>query len=157
MPRGKKQRRPPRSPEEITATLTTFAKGVEDATPAWLDAFMERQRVLLERFHEKDEEGDYKASVFEQTRIHASLAAAESNLMRFAAIREQIAVAKGVSHLVGRESQTTNHLTLNFSPGATPEQKAMLERLYLASVAGKEIEATPILQIPAAVSDAKAS
>jgi hypothetical protein len=148
LPRGKKPAR--RAAPSQTVQITKFADRVEQACPAWLDAFEERQAVLIERFHERDDEGNYKASPEQQASIHRVLTIAESSLMRFACVREQVAKEKGVSQYMEREGQTHNHLTLNFAPGMTPEQRAYAERLYLASMSGKEVEAPPVLTLPAA-------
>lgn len=152
MPRGKKPR--PNPVASPISAIKQFAMRVEECTPELLDAFLERQRVLVERFHEKDENGDYKATAIEQASIHRSLATAESNLMRFAVIREQIAKERGVSHFMERE-HTTNNLTLNFAPGMTPEQRAYTEKLYLASMSGKEVGAAPPLVLEARPEPAK--
>ncbi len=141
MPRGKKS---PRKGPTQSQQIAQFAARVEEATPKWLDAFEERHAVLTERFHEKDDDGKYVASVAEQGQLHKTLSLAEASVMRFAVIREQVAKEKGVSHFMERDS-TTNNLTLNFAPGMSPEQRAYAEKLYLASMSGKEVDAPPLV------------
>ena len=111
MPRGKRP-----SPRKVTQSemISAFAGRVEQAAPAWLDEFMERQRVLLERFHEKDDEGNYVCSPSEMSRIHQTITASTSDMMRFAALREQHMKAKGLSAYAERDG-TQNHLTINYA------------------------------------------
>lgn len=152
MPRGRK---PAPIKKPSSTTILAFAAKVEQATPEWLDGFLERHRVLVERFNERDAEGNYVATVEQQAQIHKTLTTSEAKLMEVAVIKAQIAKEKGVSHFMEREGSTHNHLTLNFAPGMTSEQRAYAERLYLASLSGKEVEALPLH--PASVKDAEES
>ncbi len=147
MPRGKKP--PPIKPPGKNAHLAVFSARVEQQTPEWLDWFIERERVLIERFHERDEDGKFVASASEQALLHRALTVSEANMMRFAVVREQIAKERGVSHFMEREGGTQNHLTLNFAASMTPEQRAYAERLFLSSLSGKEVEAPAPLVLPA--------
>ena len=144
MPRGKKPK-PLKKPSQ-SENIAAFTARVEQATPAWLDSFEERQAVLVERFMAKDDDGNYVASVAEQARIHQVLTTSESNMLRVACVREQIAKEKGVSHFMEREGNVTNNI-LNYSPNMTPEQRAYAEHLFLSSVSGKEVEALPAPKI----------
>ena len=65
-------------------------------------------------------------------------------MMRFAAIREQVAKERGVSHFLGKGETTNNNLTLNYAPNMTPEQKAALDAIYLAGLNGKAVDALPV-------------
>lgn len=140
MPRGKK----PKPVRNLTLTqrISAFAGRIEQIAPEWLDEFIARQNVLLERFHEKDAQGNYVASATEQAKIHLVLTNGASEMMRFAALREQHMQAKGLSNFSER-GDTTNNIQLNFAPNLTAEQREQMERLYLASVSGKEVEALP--------------
>lgn len=142
MPRGRKP--PPIKKPTQSELITRFASRIEQTAPEWLDGFIERQKVLIERFHEKDEDGNYVLSAAEQNAIHKALTASESDMMRFAALREQHLQSKGLSAYANREG-VTNNLTLNFAPGMTPEQRAYAERLFLASASGKEVPAPPLV------------
>lgn len=140
MPRGRK---PPRHKKPTQAAqLQSFAGRIEQATPQWLDDYERRRAVLQARFDEVDDEGKWAATIAEMAMLHRQITASEAKLMEFINIRERLALEQGVSRFMDHGG-TTNNLTLNFAPGMSAEQRAMMERMYLASVSGKEVEALP--------------
>lgn len=150
MPRGSKPA--PRKKPTISSQIQAFSFRVEEATPGWLDEHERRAKVLTDRFNETDDDGNYVASVSEQAQIHKILSLSHGQMMRFAAVREQVQKEKGVSHFQEKQGDTHNHLTLNFPPDATPEQRRLLESIYLSSLNGRPIEVLPA-PVPAEVKD----
>lgn len=147
MPRGRKP--PPIKKQTQSQRIAEFSGRVEQATTAWLSDYETRRVALMAAFDELTRRVNEMAETDELVKltaqlssVHAKLTASETDMMRLTAIREQIAVQKGVSHLVNRESGTTN-VQLNFAPSMTPEQRLAAERMFLAMTSGKEIEALP--------------
>ena len=142
MTRAKKPAAAPKKPT-IKAQLESFATYVEQMTPEWLMQHEAMATVIMDRFHEKDDDGNYKASIAEQVTALTKLCLSRGGMMRFAAVREQVAQERGVGKYLEKGEQTHNHLTLNFAPGMTADQKKSLEAIYLAGLNGKSVTALP--------------
>ncbi len=66
----------------------------------------------------------------------------EGNMMRYAAVREQVLHDRGLAKTQAKE-ETHNHLTLNFAPGMSEEQRKQAQTLYLSLLNQRPVEALP--------------